>query len=87
MTTKKCTGYYQGVLISQVSLHDKAAPFGTITKCVDYAGVLIFKCPNYITGFTVVLQLHKIIFFAKSNALQNILIPVLVCSGMKNYIY
>ena len=21
--------------------------FGTITKCVDYAGVLIFKCPDY----------------------------------------
>ena len=27
-------------------LYDKAAPFGTITKCVDYAGVLIFKCPH-----------------------------------------
>ena len=36
---------YQGVLIFQVSLCDKA-PFGTITKCVDYAGVLIFKCPE-----------------------------------------
>ena len=35
----------QGVLIFQVSLYDKA-PFGTITKCVDYAGVLIFKCPD-----------------------------------------
>ena len=30
----------QGVLIFQVSLYDKAT-FGTITKCVDYAGVLI----------------------------------------------
>ena len=46
---------YQGVLIFQVSLYDKA-PFGTTTKSVDYAGVLIFKCPdqqvslyNYIT--------------------------------------
>ena len=28
-----------------VSLYDKAS-FGTITKCVDYAGVLIFKCPD-----------------------------------------
>ena len=37
---------YQGVLIFQVNLYDKAAPFETITKCVDYAGVLIFKCPN-----------------------------------------
>ena len=37
--------FYQGVLIFQVSLYDKA-PFGTITKCVDYAGVLIFKCPD-----------------------------------------
>ena len=34
---------YQGVLIFQVNLHDKAQ-FGT--KCVDYAGVLIFKCPD-----------------------------------------
>ena len=33
------------VLIFQVSLYDKA-PFGTITKCVDYASVLIFKCPD-----------------------------------------
>ena len=32
---------YQGI---QYSLHAKA-PFVTITKCVDYAGILIFKCP------------------------------------------
>ena len=31
------------VLIIQFSLH-AIAPFVTITKCVDYAGVLIFKC-------------------------------------------
>ena len=43
-TNKKCPDY-QGVLIFQVSLYDKAS-FGTITKCVDYAGVLIFKCPD-----------------------------------------
>ena len=36
---------YQGVPILQVSLYDKA-PFGTITKGVDYAGVPIFKCPD-----------------------------------------
>ena len=30
---------YQGVLIFQVSLHDKNI-LGTITKCVDCAGVL-----------------------------------------------
>ena len=41
----KCPDY-QGVLIFQVSLYDKAAPFGTITKCVDSAGVLIFKCTH-----------------------------------------
>ena len=35
----------KSVLIIQVSLYDKA-PFGTITKCVDYTGVLIFKCPD-----------------------------------------
>ena len=34
------------VLIVQVSLYDKAAPFGTITKCVDYVSVLIIKCPH-----------------------------------------
>ena len=34
---------YQGVLIFHVSLYDKA-PFGNITKCMDYAGVPIFKC-------------------------------------------
>ena len=33
---------YQGVLIFQVSLYDKA----TIWERVDYAGVLIFKCPH-----------------------------------------
>ena len=45
-TNKKCLDY-QGVLIFQVSLYDKA-PIGTITNCVDYAGVLIFmiKCPD-----------------------------------------
>ena len=43
-TNKKCLNY-QGVLIFQVSLYDKA-PFGTITKCVDYTGVPIFKCPD-----------------------------------------
>ena len=41
--SKKCPGY-QGVLIFQVSLYDKA-PFGTITK-VDYAGALVLKCPD-----------------------------------------
>ena len=34
-------------LIIQVSLQVHAkAHFGTITKCVDYAGVLIFKYPD-----------------------------------------
>ena len=36
---------YQSVLIFQVSLYDKA-PFGTIARCPDYAGVHIFKCPD-----------------------------------------
>ena len=43
-SNQKCPDY-QGVLIVQVSLYDKA-PFRTITKCLDYAGVLIFKCPD-----------------------------------------
>ena len=40
----KCTDY-QDVLIVQFSLHAKA-PFMTITKCIDYAGVRVFKCPD-----------------------------------------
>ena len=38
---------YQGVLTIQVSLqiHTKAH-FGIMAKCVDYAGVLIFKYPD-----------------------------------------
>ena len=43
-TNKKCSDC-QGVLIFQVSLYDKAL-FGSTTKCVDYAGVLIIKCPD-----------------------------------------
>ena len=42
-TSQKCPDY-QGVLIFQVSSYDKA-PFGTITKSVDYACVLI-SCPD-----------------------------------------
>ena len=36
---------YQCILIIQFSLHAKA-PFMTMTKCVDYAGVLVIKCPH-----------------------------------------
>ena len=36
---------YQGGLIFQVILYDEV-PTGTMTKCVDYAGVLIIKCPG-----------------------------------------
>ena len=32
--------------ILQVSLYDKATQFGTITECVDCAGVLIYICPD-----------------------------------------
>ena len=38
-------GPTKGVLIFQVSLYDKA-PFGTIVRCPDYAGVHIFMCPD-----------------------------------------
>ena len=41
---KKCPDY-QGVLIFQVILYDKVQ-FGTSAKCLDYAGVHIFKCPH-----------------------------------------
>ena len=33
-------------------------PFGTSTKCLDYAGVLIFKCPHE-TGFSVELIVYN----------------------------
>ena len=41
---------YQGVLIFQVSLCDKA-PFGTINKCV--VSLRIFRYVSWLTGFTV----------------------------------
>ena len=43
-TNERCPDY-QGILIFQVSLYDKAS-FGTIARCPDYAGVHIFKCPD-----------------------------------------
>ena len=45
-TRQKCPAAdYQGVLIFQVSLHDDVS-IGTTARCVDYAGVHIFKCPD-----------------------------------------
>ena len=43
-TSQKCPDY-QVVLIFQVSLHDNVS-FGTTARCVDYAGVHIFKGPD-----------------------------------------
>ena len=47
-TIRKCTELIiRMYLIIQVSLQVHAkAHFGTMTKCVDYAGVLIFKYPD-----------------------------------------
>ena len=61
-TNKNCLDY-QGVLIFQVSLYDKAS-FGTITKCVDYASVLInwFHC---ILGYVV----HRLVITIINNQL------------------
>ena len=39
----KCTDY-QGIQVS-LQVHAKAH-FGTMIKCVDFAGVLIFKYPD-----------------------------------------
>ena len=39
-------GPAKSVLIFQVDLYYKVSSFGTITKCVDYAAALIFKCPD-----------------------------------------
>ena len=55
------------VLIFQVSLYVKAQ-FGTITKCVDYAGGLIinwFHCIAYVTSVTKVHieQLNSLIHY------------------------
>ena len=47
-----CNNNYQTILIIQVSFYDKAS-LGTITKCVDYTGVLIFKCPDQQTSLYV----------------------------------
>ena len=44
------------VVIFQVSLYDKA-PHGTVTKFVDYAGVLIFKCPDQQVGLIIINNL------------------------------
>ena len=43
-TNQECPVYH-GVLILKISLYDKA-PFGIMTKLVDYAGVCKLKCPN-----------------------------------------
>ena len=51
---------YQGILIIQVSLYDKAT-FGTITKCVDNAGVLFSSV--LINRFTVICIKHNILDF------------------------
>ena len=44
-------GPTKSVLIIEVSWFSRSVYvlkdyFGTLTKCVDYAGVLIFKCPH-----------------------------------------
>ena len=36
---------YQGVLIFHVTLHNNVS-FGTTARCLDYAGVHIFKCSD-----------------------------------------
>ena len=40
------------------SLHNNVS-FGTTTKCVDYAGVLIFKCPDYTCDVHIMLACIK----------------------------
>ena len=44
---QKCPDY-QGVMhdwIYQVNLHNNVS-FGTTARCVDYAGLPIFRCPD-----------------------------------------
>ena len=49
---------YQGVLIFQVILYDKV-PFGTSSKCVEYAGVLIVH--NNRFHCTIIVQLKYLV--------------------------
>ena len=60
-TNHKCPDY-QGVLIFQVSLCDKA-PLGAITKYVDYAGVLInrFHCDTEEYKICIQICLQKVL--------------------------
>ena len=58
-TNKRCPDY-QAVLIFQVSLYDKA-PFGTITKCVDYACVHIFITVHCIHIMRIIPMIIDII--------------------------
>ena len=56
-TSQKCPDY-QGVLIFQVSLHDNVS-LGNTARCVDYADVHIFKCPDQqVPLYTVAKQKH-----------------------------
>ena len=53
------------ILIIKVSRFSRSAYvlkgyFGTTTKCVDHAGVLIFKYPLYVTGSSAYRNLGKI---------------------------
>ena len=49
---------YQGILIIWVNLYVKA-PFVTITKYVDYAGALIFKCSINRFHFCYTVSIHR----------------------------
>ena len=60
-------GLFMMYLIIQVSLQVHAkAHFGTITKCVDYASVLIFKYPDKRFQYTNIYRvMHKRFSFSK----------------------
>ena len=45
-TSQQRPDCYQGVLIFQVSLHNNVSFGTTAARCVDYAGVHIFKSPD-----------------------------------------
>ena len=65
-TSQKCPDY-QGVLIFQVSLHDKVS-FGTTARCVDYAGVHI---SSFLINRFHCIAIHSI--FCVCYCIQNLL--------------
>ena len=82
-------GPAKSVLIFQVSLHNNIS-FGTTARCMDYAGVHIFKCPVLINRFhcitvhdTPECQLYYTLIGSLAKILPLQIICVLYCIFME----